>query len=131
MSDLQRDLGLDRTPPLPTGPDGRRRELRTGSAWRTLRLDPLIHERVRLGILTALGSADRLSFTELRDGIGVTDGNLGLHARRLEEAGYVACDKRFVKRKPRSEYRLTPRGRNALATYLFQLESIIRTARGG
>ncbi|MCL7927944.1 MAG: transcriptional regulator [marine benthic group bacterium] len=98
-------------------------------AARAIRLDPLIHERVRLGILSALSANDRLSFTELRDALGVSDGNLGVHARKLEDAGHVVCDKRFAQRKPRSEYRLTTKGRNAFASYLFQLESLIQSAR--
>ncbi|MGW8282689.1 MAG: winged helix-turn-helix domain-containing protein [Gemmatimonadota bacterium] len=101
----------------------------TGDAGRAVQLDPLIHERVRLGILSAVKAADRLSFTELRDALGVTDGNLSVHARRLEEAGYLDCRKSFDRRIPRSEYRLTTRGRVAFASYLFQLESVIRTAR--
>ncbi len=100
-------------------------------AARAVRLDPLIHERVRLGIMSALSSTDRLSFTDLREALGVSDGNLGVHARKLEEAGLVACDKRFAHRKPRSEYRLTTKGRNAFASYLFQLESLIQSTRNG
>ena len=99
------------------------------AASRAVRLDSLIHERVRLGILSALAAADRLSFTELRDALGVTDGNLSVHARKLEDAGYLECQKRFDKRIPRSEYRLSTKGRAAFASYLFQLESVIRTAR--
>lgn len=101
------------------------------AASRAVRLDSLIHERVRLGILSALAAADRLSFTELRDALGVTDGNLSVHARKLEDAGYLECQKRFDKRIPRSEYRLSTKGRAAFASYLFQLESVIRTARHG
>lgn len=70
-------------------------------------LDPLIHERLRLGILSALAVQESLSFTELRDLLETTDGNLSVQARKLEEAGYVACDKRFEDRKPRSTYRLS------------------------
>jgi len=101
------------------------------AASRAVRLDSLIHERVRLGILSALAAADRLSFTELRDALGVTDGNLSVHARKLEDAGYLECRKRFDRRIPRSEYRLSTKGRAAFASYLFQLESVIRTARHG
>jgi DNA-binding MarR family transcriptional regulator len=103
----------------------------TGAAARAVQLNSLIHERVRLGILSALASADRLSFIELRDSLGVTDGNLSVHARKLEDARYVECRKGFDRRVPRSEYRLTTKGRAAFASYLFQLESVIRTARGG
>lgn len=113
------------SPPKSAAPAG------LDGAARAIRLDPLIHERVRLGILSALSAADRLSFTELRDALGVTDGNLGVHARKLEQAGLVACDKRFAQRKPLSEYRLTTKGRNAFASYLFHLESVIQSARNG
>ncbi len=115
----------------PDSPVGSIAAIGREGATRAVRLDPLLHERVRLGILTALSSTDRLSFTELRDTLGVTDGNLGVHARKLEEAGHVRCEKRFAGRKPRSEYRLTTKGRNAFASYLFQLESVIQSARHG
>lgn len=105
--------------------------LATEVASRAVRLDTLIHERVRLGILSALTTADRLSFIELRDALGVTDGNLSVHARKLENAGYIECHKGFANRVPRTEYRLSTRGRAAFASYLFQLESVIRTARHG
>lgn len=101
----------------------------TAAASRAVRLDPVIHERVRLGILSALRTADRLSFIELRDALGVTDGNLSVHARKLEDAGHLECRKGFENRIPRTEYRMTTKGRAAFASYLFQLESVIRTAR--
>ena len=92
-------------------------------------LDRLIHERVRLGIVSALAVNDSLTFQELRDLLGVTDGNLSVHARRLEEAGYIACKKTFAPRMPRSEYRLTPEGRRALERHLEHLTAVIRWAR--
>ena len=92
-------------------------------------LDPLVHERVRLGIVSALAVSPRLSFGELVDLVGATDGNLSAHARKLEEAGYVTCRKFFAGRQPRTEYRLTPRGRRALERYLDQMESLIRAVR--
>ncbi len=101
------------------------------AASRAVRLDSLIHERVRLGILSALAAADRLSFIELRDALGVTDGNLSVHARKLEDAGYLECQKKFDRRIPRTEYRLSTKGRAAFASYLFQLKSVIRAARHG
>ena len=88
-------------------------------------LDPLIHERLRLGILSALVVQESLSFTELRDLLQTTDGNLSVQARRLEAAGYVFCDKRFEDRKPKSTYRLSPAGRAALETYLETLSSLL------
>jgi len=88
-------------------------------------LDPLIHERLRLGILSALVVQESLTFTELRDLLQTTDGNLSVQARRLEEAGYVVCDKRFEGRKPKSTYRLSSAGRLALEEYLETLSSLL------
>ena len=88
-------------------------------------LDPLIHERLRLGILSALVVQESLSFTELRDLLQTTDGNLSVQARRLEAAGYVFCDKKFEDRKPKSTYQLTPAGRIALEGYLEILSSFL------
>ena len=99
-------------------------------------LDPLIHERLRLGILSALVVQESLTFTELRDILQTTDGNLSVQARRLESAGYVLCDKKFEDRKPKSTYRLSPAGRVALEEYLDKLSSLlpdraqVRNARG-
>ena len=93
-------------------------------------LDQLIHERVRLGILSALAAHDVQTFNELKQALGLTDGNLSVHARRLEEAGYVACRKGYEGRVPKTDYRLTPKGRAALERYLAHMESLIRTARG-
>ncbi len=88
-------------------------------------LDPLIHERLRLGILSALALHESLTFTELRDLLATTDGNLSVQARKLEEAGYVLCQKKFVGRKPNTSYRLTGRGRSALESYLETLERML------
>ena len=88
-------------------------------------LDPLIHERLRLGILSALVVQESLSFTELRDLLRTTDGNLSVQARRLELAGYVVCDKKFEGRKPKSTYRLSPAGRIALEEYLETLSGLL------
>jgi DNA-binding MarR family transcriptional regulator len=88
-------------------------------------LDPLIHERLRLGILSTLAVQESISFTELRDLLQTTDGNLSVQARRLESAGYVACDKKFEDRKPKSTYRLTPAGRAALEEYLKTLAGLL------
>ncbi len=88
-------------------------------------LDPLIHERLRLGILSALVVQESLTFTELRDILQTTDGNLSVQARRLEAAGYVSCDKKFEDRKPKSTYRLSPAGRVALEEYLETLSSLL------
>jgi len=91
-------------------------------------LNPIIHERLRLGILSALVVQESLTFTELRDLLGATDGNLSVQARRLEDAGYVRCEKRFVGRKPKSTYRLSASGRTALEGYLETLSSLLPEA---
>lgn len=88
-------------------------------------LDPMIHERLRLGILSALVVQESLSFTELRDLLQTTDGNLSVQARKLEEAGFVVCKKRFEDRKPKSTYRLSPEGRLALEDYLEKLSGLV------
>ena len=103
----------------------------SGSAPAPREIDALIHERMRLGIVGALAVHDRLSFNELRALLGTTDGNLSVHARRLEEAGYVACTKRFEGRVPRTEYRLTAEGRRQLERYLDHMEALIRATREG
>jgi DNA-binding transcriptional ArsR family regulator len=94
-----------------------------------MRLDRVIHERLRLGIVSALAGASSLTFGELKSILGATDGNLSVHARRLEEAGYVLCKKGFDGRVPRTEYRLTEEGRRALRRYLEHLDALIRAAR--
>lgn len=92
-------------------------------------LDRLIHERMRLGIVSALATNDSLSFNDLKRVLKTTDGNLSVHARKLEEADYISCVKFFEGRVPRTEYRLTPKGRTALAEYLDQMEEWIRVTR--
>lgn len=92
-------------------------------------LDRLIHGRVRLGIVSALAVNESLSFTELKDLLDTSDGNLSVHARRLEEAGYVACSKSFADRVPHTEYRLTAAGRRALEKYLDHMEALIERVR--
>jgi len=94
-----------------------------------LALDRVIHERMRLAILSALAGRDAVAFAELKTLTGATDGNLSVHARRLEEAGYILCSKSFAGRVPRTEYRITVAGRRALHSYLDHLESLIRQVR--
>ena len=96
-----------------------------------LDLDRLIHERMRLGIVSALAVNDTLSFNDLKNLLKTTDGNLSVHARKLEEAGYIACDKHFEGRVPKTEYRLAPPGRRALERYLDHMEAIIQATRHG
>ncbi len=92
-------------------------------------LDRTIHERIRLGIVSALAINDSLSFNDLRRLLKTTDGNLSVHARKLEDARYIACSKFFEGRIPRTEYRLTPAGRRALEAYIGQMEDLIRRTR--
>lgn len=92
-------------------------------------LDRLIHERIRLGIVSALAVNDSLSFNDLKRLLRTTDGNLSVHARKLEEGGYLTCRKFFEGRIPRTEYRLTAAGRRALDQYLHDMEEVIRLAR--
>ncbi len=94
-------------------------------------LDRLIHERVRLAIVSALAVNESLTFNELKQLLNTTDGNLSVHARKLEEAQYVVCHKFFEGRTPKTEYRLTAAGRRALENYLGHMETVIRAARGG
>ena len=92
-------------------------------------LDQLIHERMRLGIVSALAVNESLSFKDLKQLLGTTDGNLSVHARKLEEAEYITCTKYFEGRVPKTEYRLTEEGRRALGRYLDHMEALIQTMR--
>lgn len=95
----------------------------------TLELDRLIHERLRLGIVSALAVNRSLSFSDLKLILNTSDGNLSVHARKLEEAGYIACEKFFEGRVPRTEYQLTSKGRQAMERYLNHMEALIQTTR--
>lgn len=124
------------TAPRPDGPARNRiaggggREMRvTYPVLGTPSLDRLIHERVRLGIASALAVNESLTFNELKSLLKTSDGNLSVHARRLEEAQYIVCTKSFAGRVPKSEYRLTPAGRKALERYLDHMEALIRATR--
>lgn len=97
---------------------------------RTPDLDRLIHERLRLGIISALAVSERITFTELKALLRTTDGNLSVHARKLEDAGYIHCEKSFEGRMPKTEYRLTTAGRQALERYLDHMEALIAATRG-
>jgi DNA-binding MarR family transcriptional regulator len=99
------------------------------AASRADSLDRLIHERLRLGIVSALAVNDSLSFSDLKKLMKTTDGNLSVHARKLEEAEYIACTKSFEGRMPKTEYRLTAAGRRALERYLDHMEALIRATR--
>jgi DNA-binding MarR family transcriptional regulator len=93
-------------------------------------LDPVIHTRIRLGMLSALSAGGKMTFNDLKETLQTTDGNLSVHARKLEEAGYVSASKSFVDRMPLTTFKLTATGRRALSDYLDQMEAIIRIARG-
>lgn len=102
----------------------------SGSASAPLELDRVIHERVRLAIVSALAVSEMLTFNDLKQLLDATDGNLSVHARKLEEAGYVECLKTYDGRIPRTEYRLTAAGRKALERYLAHMEALIRRVGG-
>jgi DNA-binding HxlR family transcriptional regulator len=113
----------------PKGPRALRTVRGKASEESTLGLDRLIHERLRLGIVSALAVNDSLSFNDLKRLMKTTDGNLSVHARKLEEAHYVTCDKSFEGRVPKTSYALTPLGRRALERYLDHMEALIRATR--
>jgi DNA-binding MarR family transcriptional regulator len=92
-------------------------------------LDRLIHERIRLGIVAALAVSETLSFSDLKKLLKTTDGNVSVHTRKLEDAGYIHCTKSFEGRVPRTEYKLTAEGRRALERYLDHMEALIRATR--
>jgi DNA-binding MarR family transcriptional regulator len=117
-------------------------KLKTNGVDRTLRLekaaetvsndlDKVIHERMRLGIISALAANDKMSFNELKRLLDTTDGNVSVHARKLEEAGYLTCKKSFAGRTPLTEYVITKDGRKALERYLDHMEALIRAMRVG
>jgi DNA-binding transcriptional ArsR family regulator len=101
----------------------------TDSSQIATNLDRLLHDRMRLGIVSALAAGDEMSFTDLKAALNATDGNLSVHARKLEEAGYVSCAKTFAGRTPRTDYKLTAAGRRALEKYLDHMDALIRAAR--
>lgn len=113
----------DTPPPRPAAVAG-------DAAATATELDRLVHERVRLGMLSALAAREACTFNDLKALLGATDGNVSVHARKLEDAGYVSCTKAFDGRVPRTEYRITAEGRAALARYLDHMEALIRAARG-
>ena len=125
-----RGRSTDRTDGAPA-PDRRLRGVpgEVAVADAAMGLDRLIHERMRLGILSALAVNDTLTFSDLKKLMNTTDGNLSVHARKLEEAEYIACTKSFEGRMPKTQYRLTALGRRALERYLDHMEALIRATR--
>jgi DNA-binding MarR family transcriptional regulator len=117
---VERDEKLKKSNTLPVRPEAPATDL-----------DRLIHERTRLAIVSALAVNDSLTFSELKALLGASDGNLSVHARKLEDAGYIACTKSFANRLPKTEYRLTVPGRRALERYLDHMEALIRATREG
>jgi DNA-binding transcriptional ArsR family regulator len=103
----------------------------TGVNRAAVSLDRVIHERTRLAIVSALAVNSSLTFNEVKELVRATDGNLSVHARKLEDAGYIGCTKSFSGRVPKTEYRLLPAGRRALEKYLDHMEALIRTTREG
>ncbi len=122
---------LIETRPRPAGPGPARSRSRRAhlAAAAPAELDRLIHERIRLGIVSALAADPSLSFNDLKKLLRTTDGNLSVHARKLEEAGYIQCEKYFEGRMPRTLYRLTAAGRQALQGYLDRMEALIEATR--
>ncbi len=106
-------------------------EVIAGEATTPMALDRLIHERIRLAIVSSLAVHEMLTFNELKSLLDTTDGNLSVHARKLEDAGYLRCTKGYDGRIPRTEYRLTSAGREALETYLAHMEALIRRVGEG
>jgi DNA-binding HxlR family transcriptional regulator len=111
--------------PRPRGLAG----VRGSAAGRAPALDGLIHHRLRLGIVSALAAAEALTFNELKALLQISDGNLSVHARKLEDAHYVTCTKTFADRRPRTEYRITPQGRRELHRYLDHMEALVHATR--
>jgi len=118
------DAGVGHIAPTPLAPVNGRKKDQVPAAF-----DRLIHERLRLGIVSALAVNDVLSFNELKALMQTTDGNLSVHARKLEDADYITCTKTFEGRVPHTQYSLTPTGRSALARYLDHMEALIRATR--
>lgn len=103
--------------------------MRGGAPHSAHEIDRMIHERLRLGIISALAGHESLTFNELKHAVKTTDGNLSVHARKLEEAGYISCSKSFEGRTPKTEFSLTPAGRRALERYLDHMEALIGRMR--
>ena len=123
LADDRRRGGTGREAPVPPKVERGKADAQTSS------LDRLIHERQRLGIVSALAVNESLSFNELKELMQTTDGNLSVHARKLEDAGYITCRKSFEGRMPRTDYTLTVSGRRALERYLDHMEAIIKATR--
>jgi DNA-binding transcriptional ArsR family regulator len=113
------------------GTSAGRHRLEAVAGNQALQLDRVIHERTRLAIMSALAAGGEQTFNGLKSLLDVTDGNLSIHCRRLEEAGYILCEKTFERRMPKTSYRLSAEGRRALERYLQHMEALIQKAREG
>ena len=131
MAKTQGAQALKREPKKGQTEKERLRGIRGGAPHSAHEIDRLIHERLRLGIISALAVSDSLTFNELKHTVKTTDGNLSVHARKLEEAGYVSCSKTFEGRTPKTEYSLTVAGRRALEQYLNHMEALLGKMRKG
>lgn len=129
----RRSVNRAETPEMVAEPRKARTATRAQQALRVAEkapaLDNLIHERVRLGIVSALATNASMTFSELKELLKTTDGNISVHTRKLEDAEYITCTKSFEGRMPKTEYRLTAAGRTALGHYLDHMEALIRAAR--
>lgn len=124
---MARSTAVSKEKPQATGDEQELRGIRGRAS--TSDLDRLIHERMRLGIVSALAVNESLSFNDLKKLLKTTDGNISVHARKLEDAQYISCEKFFEGRMPKTEYRLTAAGRRALERYLNHMEALIRATR--
>ena len=128
---MAKQQALRREPKKGQAEKERLRGIHGGAPHSAHDIDRLIHERLRLGIISALAVNDSLTFNELKHSVKTTDGNLSVHARKLEDAGYVSCSKSFDGRTPRTEYSLTLAGRRALEQYLNHMEALLGKMRKG
>jgi DNA-binding MarR family transcriptional regulator len=128
---VARAQALKREPKKGLTEKERLRGIQGGAPHSAHEIDRMIHERLRLGIISALAVNDSLTFNELKHTVKTSDGNLSVHARKLEDAGYVNCSKSFEGRTPKTEYSLTPAGRRALEQYLNHMEALLGKMRKG
>jgi len=125
----EQDTRIRQRPAAADGPAPQRVSKPAATSAPSASLDSLIHERTRLGIVSALAANEKLSFADLKATLNATDGNISAHTRKLEEAGYIVAHKRFEGRIPRTEYELTAAGRQALSRYIEHMEGLIRSLR--
>ena len=126
---MAKHSALKRTARKPAAEKEKLRGMHGGAPDSARDIDRLIHERLRLGIVSALAGRESMTFNDLKQAVKTTDGNLSVHARKLEDAGYISCSKSFEGRTPKTEYSLTPSGRRALEHYLDHMEALISRMR--